>query len=52
MYQSSRPRNRLRESLLMIGEKIDLDSVSSDLLSPTLFSAEGAQGDLHIADAL
>lgn len=34
--QGRRSGNRLRESLVMAGENLDLESLSSDLLSPTL----------------
>ena len=42
MFQSRRPRNRLRESLVMGGDTLDLDLLSSDLLSPTLLGSPAA----------
>ena len=43
MMQDRRPRNRLRESLVMGGDTLDLETLSSDLLSPTLLGDPAAQ---------
>jgi hypothetical protein len=52
MYEGRRPKNRLRESLVRGGDTLDLDLLSSDLLSPTLLGSPAARGGPGIAFGL